>query len=232
MPKELTVVIPVYNEEEIIQEVVNDWVSTLTKMQIEYDINIYNDGSKDNTLAKLTELGRNNKSVKVIDKKNSGHGPTILRGYKQCDTEWVFQVDSDNEMRSEHFSKIWGLRQDYDLILGRRENRISPFSRKIVSFISRLTIKLFYGPGVYDVNSPYRLIRRENFVPYFKNIPENTFAPNLILAGIAAKRKFRVKEVIIPCQIRKTGEVSIKKWKLIKAALKSFSQTITFAFKL
>ena len=137
MPKELTVVIPVYNEEEIIQEVVNDWVSTLTKMQIEYDINIYNDGSKDNTLAKLTELGRNNKSVKVIDKKNSGHGPTILRGYKQCDTEWVFQVDSDNEMRSEHFSKIWGLRQDYDLILGRRENRISPFSRKIVSFISK-----------------------------------------------------------------------------------------------
>ncbi len=232
MGSELTVVIPVYNEEEIIQDVIKDWINELTELHIDFTINAYNDGSKDKTIRKLNELKNEYPALNVIDKQNSGHGPTILQGYRESKSEWIFQVDSDNEMKSSYFYRIWNGKENYDFILGKRADRFSPLSRKIISLISRLTIKMFYGRGIYDVNSPYRLYRREKFEEYFNKITSSTFAPNVILSGIAAKTKMRIKEITVPCQLRQTGEVSIKKWKLLRAALLSFYQTISFSKKI
>ena len=53
---ELNVVMPVYNEAGIISEVINKWVKTLKKLDIEFQIHAYNDGSKDNTLQILNKL--------------------------------------------------------------------------------------------------------------------------------------------------------------------------------
>ena len=56
-----------------------------------------------------------------------------------------------------------------------------------------------------------------------------TFAPNVIISGMAAKKHLRCYEIRVPQHERITGEVSIKKWKLFKAAVRSFVQTIVFA---
>ncbi len=227
---DLTVVIPVYNEQEIISHVVHDWERKLEELKIDYEICLYNDGSRDNTLAVLQNITKNNKRLKVIDKKNSGHGPTILRGYNEANGTWIFQVDSDNEMTSESFEKLWRVKENYDFLIGIRANRYSPTARKIITTISRLIVKIFYGSGVTDVNSPYRLYYKAVFKEAFQKLPYNTFAPNVILSGYACLKKLRIYEIPINCQIRKTGEVSIKKFKLLKAAIKSFYQTIKARF--
>ena len=229
--KDLTVVIPVYNEEAIISTVIEDWIDHLKHLNIDSAINAYNDGSTDQSLELLRELEPRHPELNVIDKPNSGHGPTILKGYREANSKWIFQVDSDNEMKAKDFVNLWKNRKKYDFLIGIRENRDQAITRKIVSAISRITVKLFYGQGVTDVNSPYRLIRKSKFEEIFDKIPKNTFAPNVIISGMAANKNMKIYENLVPIEFRTTGEVSIKKWKLLKAAIKSWWQTVRFAWK-
>ena len=232
-PYELSVVMPVYNEAEAIGPVLKKWMAMLDTLGIRYRIRAYNDGSKDATGKILAEVAEaSGGRVLAVDKPNSGHGPTILRGYREAaeDSEWVFQIDSDDEMGPESFPELWAKREDYDFLVGRRDGRRQPLARKVVSFVSRLSVRLFYGKGIWDVNTPYRLMRAEVFAPFYAQIPDDTFAPNVILSGLAARHRLRLLEIPVPQHDRTTGEVSIKKWKLLKAAARSFAQTILFAF--
>ena len=78
---ELSVVIPVYNEEEIISMVIDNWIEKLNQLKINHEIHLYNDGSRDNSLEKIQESEKIHSNVVVHDKPNAGHGPTILQGY-------------------------------------------------------------------------------------------------------------------------------------------------------
>ena len=214
--------------------VLSKWMDSLDSLGMEYDIHAYNDGSKDNSLLILNDYAaRTGKRIVVHDKPNSGHGPTILSAYLQnCGSyEWLFQMDSDDEMGPAGFGELWERRNDYDFLAGIRDGRMQPLSRKIISAVSRLTVRLFYGKSIWDVNCPYRLMRASGFSDIYRAVPANTFAPNIIISGYAAKSKLRCFESYVPYEGRKTGEVSIKKWKLLKAALKSFAQTVMFSFR-
>jgi dolichol-phosphate mannosyltransferase len=226
---ELVVVIPVYNEEGAITGVVRKWVQELLRLQIDYQMHIYNDGSRDRTQEILRELSSKNPGVVVHSKANSGHGPTILQGYREnSDATWILQIDSDDEIGTESFETLWSKREGYDFLLGCRNGKKRPWSRKIVSGLSRLTVKALYGKGVYDVNSPFRIMRGEVFRDLFFLIPETVFAPNVLVAGYAAYKNLSILEVPVTQTDRRTGEVSIKKFKLLKAALKSLLQTVRF----
>jgi dolichol-phosphate mannosyltransferase len=230
---QLAIVMPVYNEQGAIQKVLDSWIQMLQENQIKGRIHVYNDGSKDQTLQIMLEHYSNNSYVSIHDKKNSGHGPTILKGYcDNLDSRWIFQIDSDDELGPEDFMKIWTRREDYDFLICSREGRASPLSRTAITFVARNIVNLFYGKGIFDVNSPFRLMRTEKFANLFQQIPKDTFAPNVIVSGFACLKKLRLYEGQAFFRDRTTGEVSIKKWKLAKAAFKSFLQTIQFRAQL
>jgi len=231
MPKELALVIPVYNEEAIIQTVVEDWASTLRALNIDFELRLYNDGSKDNTLEKLNEIKDSYPELIIVHKENSGHGATILQGYKESAATYIFQVDSDNEMKAKYFEELWNERENYDFIIGRRAfNFDVPVPRRIVSFFAKKSIHLFYGRGIKDVNAPYRLMKRAAFNNIYNSIPEDTFAPNVIISGMAIRNKIKLRDYYIPTEFRATVTVSIQRMKLLKVALKSFKETILFSF--
>lgn len=233
-PYQLVVVMPVYNEAEAIAPVLRKWCAMLDTLALRYRIRAYNDGSKDATGQILQrEAEVSNGRVLALNKPNSGHGPTILQGYREAaeEADWVFQIDSDDEMAPDCFPTLWDKREEFDFLVGRRAGRHQLLARKVISWVSRGCVRLFYGRGIWDVNTPYRLMRSEVFAPLYAAIPGNTFAPNVILSGLAARLKFRVFEMPVPQHDRITGEVSIKKWRLFKAAVRSFAQTIAFAFR-
>lgn len=232
---DLNLVMPIYNEDEIIEVVVVDWITHLDKLNINYKIKLYNDGSKDNTLDVITSLQKKYQDrIVVIDKKNSGHGPTILQAYKDSlNANWIFQVDSDNEMKAKYFEQFWNKKEDFDFLIGKRVNRISPLFRKIMTYISYVVVRLFFGKGIKDVNSPYRLIKTEVFNTVFKSIPDDTFAPNIIVAGMACKNNIKVKSIDIEFTERTTGVPTLNTsiLKLFKISFKSFYQIISYAKK-
>tara|TARA_B000000460_G_C21405104_1_gene344125 strand:- start:30 stop:755 length:726 start_codon:yes stop_codon:yes gene_type:complete len=230
---ELSVVIPVYNEEEIISMVIDNWIEKLNQLKINHEIHLYNDGSRDNSLEKIQESEKIHSNVVVHDKPNAGHGPTILQGYlENIESPWIFQVDSDNEIKPDNFELIWNARNEFDLILASRKGHIQTLPRKFISSIARILVRLLYGKAIWGVNTPYRLMKSSAFRNCFFELPTDTFAPNLILSGYAAYNNLRISEVDIPHHGRKTGKVSLRNWKLLKGAVLSAKQTILYRLKI
>jgi glycosyltransferase involved in cell wall biosynthesis len=230
-PPELSVVMPVYNEGAVIAEVIETWLDELARLGIDFELLAYDDGSRDDTGKILTGLSVHRPDLEVTSQANAGHGPTILRGYREARGEWVFQVDSDDEMSAEHFGLLWAQRGDHDLILGRRQHRDAPLARRIITAASRLTVWVLFGRAVTDVNAPYRLIRRAALVSILSRIPADAFAPNVIMSGLACRDRLRVREVWVPHRGRRAGTVSIVKWRLWKAAARAFGQTVMVALR-
>ncbi len=227
MTLDLAVVMPVYNEEECIAGVVRSWSEMLSQADIAFRVVVLNDGSKDGTARALEEF-KDDERVQVVTKSNSGHGPTILEGYRLGVelASWVFQCDSDDEMKPEHFPRLWEKRDRYDALFAVRSGREQNIGRSLISATSRATVRLLFGRGIRDVNVPYRLIRSDLLRQMLPQIPGDTFAPNVIISGALAKAPVRIYNLPIPHESRRTGSVSIVKWKLWKAALRSFGQTL------
>ena len=228
----LAVVIPVYNEEGILGRVLQEWLDELRRLKINFRIHAFNDGSKDNTLRVINEYAAANPEIIVHNKTNTGHGNTVLSAYREnCDIEWIFQIDADDEIGPGFFRELWEKRTDYDFLICCRVNRKIPLNRKFVTYISKLTVGIFYGSGVADLNCPYRLMRSEKFKEIFRLIPDDTFAPNVIISGMAVLRGYRIFELPVsenPIIMRRS---SLRKLRLFKAAFRSFLQTIKFRFK-
>ena len=230
---DLSVIIPVYNEQDIICTVISDWDNTLSDCVDNYKIIVYNDGSKDDTLSQLQSVSAQYPNLIIHDKPNSGHGSTILKGYREnIHAEWLFQVDSDNEIAAALFKDFWSARAENDFVIGIREHHNRPKIRTLISIFSRLIVKLFYKGNSKDVNVPFRLMKSETFKSIFEQIPDDTFAPNVIVTGCASVKNIPTRQIPMTSTMRETGEVSIKKWKLFKIAILSLVQTITFRFRL
>ncbi len=225
---ELVIVMPVYNEAEIIETVLDDWIAVLDTLDCDYVVHAFNDGSTDDSLSILQGYAGRCTRLQVHDKANAGHGPTVLKGYKEfCDAApWLFQVDSDNEVQAAMFPQFWEQRQGYDFIIGRRVGEQRPLIRRIMSTGAAMIVRLIFGEGVHDVNCPYRLMRAEVFRDLYRAIPDDTFSPNLVVAGYAAASSLRRLEIPVRYRTRKTGTVSIRKLKIIRAIVSSVIETI------
>lgn len=227
MSHELVLVMPVYNEEACIADVVRSWRDQFDRLGIDYRMIVLNDGSRDGTAAALEGVAEENR-VDVINKPNSGHGPTILVGYHQGVQlgEWVFQCDSDDEMKPDSFSALWERRGDYDALFGVRTGREQNRGRKVISACSRLVVRVLFGGGVEDVNTPYRLMRAHLLEKIIVQIPTDTFAPNVIISGALARAGVRIYNHPVAHEHRRTGTVSIVKWKLWKSVFRALWQTL------
>tara|TARA_A100001011_G_C14291715_1_gene836486 strand:+ start:1252 stop:1962 length:711 start_codon:yes stop_codon:yes gene_type:complete len=216
MRKKLAVVIPVYNEEESIKKVVNDWKKILpTKL---FDLIIINDGSTDNTKSILSNFKKKIKNLIVINKKNAGHGKAVCDGYKfaiKKKYKYIFQTDGDNQFFASDFKKLWSKKSNsnYDIILGNRFKRNDPLIRIFLSkIVLRLLLKTLFGKYVIDPNIPYRLIKTDFMSEFIKLNPTKFIAPNIIMTLLAKKLIFvRVKH-----SVRSYGEVSWPLKKLLK----------------
>ncbi|QWR77287.1 glycosyltransferase family 2 protein [Candidatus Magnetomonas plexicatena] len=229
---DISVVIPVYNEQGCIRQVVSSWADTLSELGIKYLITVLNDGSHDKTSEILSAFVKD-KNIRIINKENEGHGPTILLGYKEAVSvsDWVFQCDGDDELKPADFPLLWKNRLSYDALFGKRTNRNQNLIRKFISKISVLVVHIFFGNSISDVNVPYRLIRSDIVEKIVNRIPTKTFAPNVIISGVLSKAKLRIYEHPVSFEPRKTGKTSIVKLKLWKSAFKSFFQTVVFSLK-
>jgi len=229
--KELTVVVPVYNEEAAIAGVLASWAVELERLGIDYRLAVYDDGSHDGTPRILGDLAERDPRLAVVRHANRGHGPTILRGYREARSPWIHQVDSDGEMAASHFGSLWRARESYDFLVGDRQDRESVLVRRAVSAGSRAAVHLLIGRGVRDVNSPYRLMRRAAIQPLLDLLPEDAFAPNTLLSGLAARAGLRIYEVDVPHEGRRTGRGSLDTRRLLAGVARALRDTVATAVR-
>lgn len=230
----LAVVIPVYNEQSNLETLLNDWKKVLAATGVSYTVILIDDGSKDNSLHLLQSLQKKDPTLDVHTQKNAGHGPAILKGYRLAvqTAEWVFQIDSDHQLDTTAFNILWANRDRYDLLLAERTEKNASPGRQCVSKISKSIVRLFFGKGVPDVNTPYRLMRGTPLQIALQRIPTGSFAPNILLTAWFIAEKKHIFTTSTDLRKAEGQRRSKMNRYFLKGAILSAFQTIQFRLKL
>lgn len=229
MIPDLSLVLPAYNEAPRIAAVVDEWAATLAPLGITYELVVYDDGSTDETPQILATLVRKHSAMTVVRHDNRGHGPTVLRAYREARGAWIAQADADGEIDVRDFATLWHARDSADLVVGRREGRNSPWVRRLITAASSLTVRVAFGRGVHDVNCPFRLMRAVTIRPLLAQVPDDTFAPNVAVSGLAVGHGLRVVERPVRALVRRQGTGSLEGLRAVGAAMRSWRQTVGIA---
>ncbi len=229
---QLSIVIPCYNEEGCIEEVVISWVKEISSQIPDFRLILINDGSKDRTGEILESLKSRYSQLDVVHQENRGHGPALLHGYRQAMGDWVFHTDSDNQFVPSDFWSLWKLRAGTSYVIGYRKNRNDPWHRLVITNILRFIVNILLGVPVRDSNIPYKLIRRDLLQKLLPLIPDDTFAPSILLALGAERKGVSFKEVPVQHLPRRTGKTVLHPLRLSRACIKSFFQLLAFDKKL
>jgi len=226
---------PAYNEGEVIGEVVQKWTDLLKQGFDEGEnaiLIVVNDGSKDNTGEILIELAKSNPLLIAVNQPNGGHGNAVVNAYKKAlelDAHYIFQTDSDDQFETTDFYKLWEKRNESDFILGYRKTRFDAPIRLIITRILKASIFIFFGTPIEDSNIPFRLIKGTFLKKLMNNLPNPTpFAPNIFIAVMAKRAGQKLFSIPITHKDRHTGEVSIKKMKLLQVCWQSFKELMAF----
>lgn len=209
--EKLYIVIPAYNEQENIRNVIEEWYPIVEK----YDMNqesrlvIIDDGSKDNTYHIMQEYARTRPLFQPIKKRNSGHGPTILQGYHYAlnnKADYIFQTDSDGQTIPDEFIQFWELRKKYDMIIGYRNKRKDGFLRIVVTKFLKFVIWICFDIVILDANTPFRLMSSESLRENIKYVLDDFYLSNVILSVIYAKKGQKVHYIPITFRCRQGGK--------------------------
>jgi len=159
----LSVIIPMYNEEEVILETYKRLDAILSQMDCEYEMVFINDGSKDKTMDIMTSVAENDKTVKIIDfARNFGHQIAVTAGMMYCSGDAAVIIDADLQDPPELIPGMlekW--KEGYKVVYGKRLKRDGESAFKL------LTAKAFYkvmnklsGNMIPQDTGDFRLIDR------------------------------------------------------------------------
>ncbi|MGD0692560.1 MAG: glycosyltransferase family 2 protein [Acidimicrobiales bacterium] len=229
MARDLSIVIPSFNEAAHMQKVLDDWIGVCKRLNIDFQITVYDGGSTDSTLDIVRATIQMN-SPGVVELKilpGVPHGPSILRGYREATTEWIFQMDSDDAFGTRAFEELWDHRGDYDLLIGCRTGRRSNWSRKVVTLCGRIAIRVLFNSEVSDANTPYRLMRRSAIADLLGLLPDDAVVPNVLLSGLAGSARLRLYQIDVEDTGAPVGTARLASFRLGRVALRSFTQVIS-----
>lgn len=217
-------VMPAYNEAENIEQVIRQWYPIVEKCGTECKLIIANDGSKDNTFEIMNKLKNKYPQFVPLNKKNSGHGATVLYLYRYAienKADYIFQTDSDGQTNPEEFWQFYENRKKYDFQIGYRKGRQDGASRVFVTKTLRLVVWMMFHEWVTDANTPFRLMKTERLKEILKVIPQDFFLCNVAISAIAVKWKESLKFYQITFKPRQGGVNSINMKRIIKIGWKA-----------
>lgn len=214
---ELSVVVPLYNEELNINYLFERLTSVLNRLNMTYEIVCVNDGSKDNTLMHLIEYHTQNPKVKVINlSRNYGKEIALSAGLDYARGNAVIPIDADLQDPPELIEELvekW--REGYDVVYATRRSRTGE------SWLKRFTANAFYRiiDSISHVPIPrdtgdFRLLDRR-VVNAIKQLPERT----RFMKGLFAWVGFKQTSVLFDRPSRYKGETKWNYWRLWNFAL-------------
>ena len=190
----VTVIIPAFNEEQSIGEVVDNVYRHCSSFL--EDIIVVDDGSTDSTY----QIACQSHAVVIQHKQNKGYGASLKTGIRQAKTDFVLTMDADGQHRVEDLERLLKF-SDYDMVVGQRSSLIH-------SALWRMPGKWFIGKianyltnrKIPDLNSGLRLIRREVAVRYIHLCPSGfSFSTTITMALLS--RGYNI--TYVPIQVEK-----------------------------
>ncbi|BBB91623.1 MAG TPA: glycosyltransferase family 2 protein [Methylomusa anaerophila] len=229
MSKKISVLVPMYNEMNSIEPFFERLLSSLGKINYDYEVICVNDGSTDNTLEMLIDYSKKNNKIKIINfSRNFGKEIAMTAALDYSAGHAVVLLDADLQHPPEVISELineWN--QGYDVVYATRKVRLGE------SWLKKTTALLFYRiiKKLSDINIPqntgdFRLMDRR-VVEALKKLPERT----RFMKGLFAWIGFKQKSILFEQQPRWAGQTTWNYWKLWNFALEGITSFSSFPLK-
>lgn len=155
----VSVVMPAYNEEDIIEQVARKCMDYLGRVCPDYELVIVNDGSKDRTGEILDRLHAEEPRLKPVHQANKGYGGALQGGFRAATKGYVFFMDSDDQFDIREMDKLIPHLAQHDVVLGYREHRQDHLGRKFNALGWRTLVDLLFGLGVRDIDCAFKIFK-------------------------------------------------------------------------
>lgn len=214
---ELSVIIPIYNEEKIIEELYSRLETACLQITQSFELIFVNDGSKDDSFNKLIELSKTHSYAHYINlSRNFGHQIAVTAGLDISKGKRVVIIDGDLQDPPELIPELYArMSEGFEVVYARRK------SRKGESLFKKITAKFFYKTlrSITQVDIPldtgdFRIIDRK-VVDALKRMPEK----NKFLRGQISWIGFKQSAVLFDRDERKFGKSGYPLSKMLKFAM-------------
>lgn len=213
---DVSVVIPTYNEEENVNILYSQISDILKKINKSYEIIFVDDGSKDKTFQKLSDLNKKDKNVKIIKfRKNFGQTAAMDAGFKAAKGDIIIAMDADLQNDPKDIPLLLNkIKEGYDVVSGWRKDRKDSFSKKIVSRCADLLRKIIFNDRIHDSGCTLKAYKKECFKDLNLYGEMHRFIP-----AILKWRGFKIGEVVVKHHARKFGKTKYGAKRTIKGFL-------------
>jgi dolichol-phosphate mannosyltransferase len=182
MTYKLTIIVPVYNEQENLDRVETELSNYLKIAAVPTSILFVNDGSKDNSQDLIEAICERNEAFDYISfKDNKGLSAAIKAGFDHIDSELVGYIDSDLQTAPEDFNILLEHIGTHELVTGVRSNRKDSFVKNRSSKIANGIRRAFTHDGMDDTGCPLKVIKTDyaKRIPMFRGL--HRFLPAMIM---------------------------------------------------
>lgn len=159
----VSVVIPVFNEEENVPYLYSELKTVLDSLCQEYEIILVDDGSRDQTLSLLEGIQKQDGRVVVISlRRNFGQTAALSAGFDEAKGEVIVTLDADLQNDPADIPQLLEKAKEYDVVSGWRVNRQDPFlSRRLPSMVANSIISKVTGVHLHDYGCTLKAYHRE-----------------------------------------------------------------------
>ena len=215
---DISVVVPLYNEEESLQELVA-WIDRVaTENSLSYEVIMIDDGSSDGSWAEVERLKEHYPAIKGIRfARNYGKSAALYCGFEEAEGEVVFTMDADLQDSPNEIPEMRRmiLEDGYDLVSGWKKKRYDPAGKRFPSKFFNLTARIVSGIKLHDFNCGLKAYRRRVIKSIEVYGEMHRYIP--ILAKHAGYKK--IGEKVVQHQERKYGVSKFGMERMVKGYL-------------
>lgn len=159
----ISFVLPMFNESENIRDTVRQIKSLAKELTGDYEIIIVDDASTDRSGDIAEEMAREDDTIRVFRlKRNTKFGGAFAKGFKQAVKDVILYMDSDMPVAVEDIMASFPLIANADIVTGySKVKKGDTVRRKIISRVYNFMIQTLFGLNIRDINSGYKVVRRE-----------------------------------------------------------------------
>ena len=162
---DISVVIPLYNEDESLGELYS-WIDKVMKANsFSYEVIFVNDGSTDRSWQVIDELSKQSNNVKGISfRRNYGKSPALYCGFKEAQGDVVVTMDADLQDSPDEIPELYRMiiEDGYDLVSGYKQKRYDPLSKTLPTKLFNATARKVSGiKNLHDFNCGLKAYRRD-----------------------------------------------------------------------
>lgn len=198
----ISIVIPAYNEESLIERTLLEVSDYLKTQKLNFEILVLNDGSTDQTSKRVSHLSSSKPEIKLIDYPvNRGKGAVIKDGIEHVKKNYFLFMDADNSTSIKEIKKfVPFLEQGVPAVIGSRYLETSrivypqPWARRVLGSGYRFLCRFLFGLHLTDYNCGFKAFRTDLAKPIFQRMQMKDWTFDIELLYLCSKAGIQIRE--------------------------------------